>query len=223
MDAIIFDLDNTLLDLMRMKQLCIEAAVEGMIDAGLDMQQKKAEKMLFDLYGHNIEDQRIFQKFLKEVTGIVDPKMLAYAIIAYRRVKAGFLAPYPGTKRTLVALRGMGLKLAVVSDAPRHQAWQRLCILKLDDFFDEVVTFEDTRKRKPDPAPFRKALKTLGLKPEDTLMVGDWPERDMQGAKKLGMQTAFAKYGNTTGYKGKVADYTLNKITDLIEIVKKNH
>jgi len=223
MEAVIFDLDNTLLDLIRMKQLCIEAAVDGMIDAGLDMQQKKAEKMLFDLYGHNIEDQRIFQKFLKEATGKVDPKILAYAIIAYRRVKAGLLSPYPGTKRTLVALKEMGLKLAVVSDAPRNQAWHRLCILKLDDFFDVVVTYEDTHRRKPDPAPFRRALKALRMKPEDALMVGDWPERDMQGAKKLGMKTAFAKYGNTTGYKGKVADFTLNKITDLTKIVSKNH
>jgi len=220
MKAVIFDLDNTLLDLMRMKQLCIEASVDAMIDAGLEIPEKKAENLLTKMYMHNIEDQKIFQKFLREYTGKVDPRMLAYAILAYRRVKSGFLAAYPGTKRTLIALREKGLKLAVVSDAPREQAWQRLASLSLDDFFDIVVTYDDTRKRKPDPAPFRKALKALGIKAEDALMVGDWPERDMKGAKAIGMKTAFAEYGNTHHYRGKVADYTLKRITDLIKVAQ---
>jgi len=219
MKAVIFDLDNTLLDLMRMKKYCIDASIDAMIDAGLNMSKKRAEKELRALYMQNIEDQKIFQKFLRKVTGKIDPKMLAYAILAYRRIKSGFLAPYPGTKRTLIALKDKGLKLAVVSDAPREQAWLRLASLKLDDFFDTVVTYEDTRERKPSKKPFLRALKMLDVRPEDALMVGDWPERDMAGAKNIGMKTAFAKYGNTTGYKGKVADYELKRITDLIRIL----
>ena len=220
MKAVIFDIDNTLLNLMRMKDYCVDASIDAMIDAGLPLSKQKAKKLLNDMYIHNIEDQKIFQKFLKKVTGKVDPKILAHAILAYRRVKAGFLTPYPGTKPTLIALKEKGLKLAVVSDAPRLQAWTRLVSLSLDDFFDVIVTFEDTRSRKPSKKPFLKALKVLNVKPEDTLMVGDWIERDIKGAKSIGMKTAFAKYGNTTGIKGiKTADYVLHNISDLQKIL----
>lgn len=219
--AVIFDIDNTLLDLMKMKNYCIDASIDAMLDAGLPMPKKKAVNKLTDMYMHNIEDQKIFQKFLREATGKVDPRMLAYAILAYRRVKEGFLAPYPGTKPTLIAVKEAGLRLAVVSDAPREQAWLRLCALKLDDFFDTVVTYDDTRERKPSQKPFMKAVRQLGVAPEECLMVGDWPERDIAGAKKLGMKTAFAKYGNTMGSKGRDADFILESITDLQKIIKK--
>lgn len=224
MKAVIFDLDNTLVDLMRMKQYCIDASIDAMIDAGLELNKKRALRILHKLYDRNIEDQKIFQKFLKEVNGKVDPRMLAYAILAYRRVKAGFLTPYPGTKRTLIRLAEAGFKLAVLSDAPREQAWQRLCALKIDDFFKIVVTYEDTGKRKPNKEPFEKVLSQLKAQPAEVLMVGDWIERDIMGAKKLGMKTAFAKYGNTTGAKGsRNADYVLNGITDLIKLIPKLH
>ncbi len=220
MKAVIFDLDNTLLDLMRLKEECIDAAVDAMIDAGLAMPKAKALRLLKSMYMKDIENQRIFQRFLRKATGRVDPRMLAYAILAYRRVKSGFLAPYPGTKKTLIAVKEKGLSLAVVSDAPREQAWQRLCALNLDDFFDVVVTFDDTRRKKPAREPFLLALRRLRVAPKEALMVGDWPQRDIRGAQRTGMKTAFARYGNQN-FAGRVgADFVLDKITDLIAIVQ---
>ena len=51
-------------------------------------------------------------------------------------------------------------------------------------------------------------------------MVGDWPERDVAGAKLVGMKTAFAKYGDVFNTKDSGADYDLNNIS---EIVLLNH
>ena len=39
-------------------------------------------------------------------------------------------------------------------------------------------------ERKPSSKPFEMALNKLQLKPEDSLMIGDWPERDVVGANK---------------------------------------
>ena len=52
-------------------------------------------------------------------------------------------------------------------------------------------------------------------------MVGDWPERDIIGAKNVGMKTAFAKYGDTFNTKNSGADYVLEDISDLINIINK--
>ncbi len=194
--AIIFDLDNTLIDFMKMKRISCEQAIDAMIDAGLSIPKKKALEILYKIYEKKgIEDPRIFQKFLKRITGKIDYRKLAYAITAYRQARTGFLHPYPGTKRTLLKLKEKGLKLAIVSDAPKFKAWLRLVAMKIDDFFDVVVALEDTGRAKPSRMPFRAALKQLKLKPSQCLMVGDRPNIDLKGARQLGMKTCFARYG----------------------------
>ena len=218
--SVIFDLDNTLIDFMTMKKLSCDAAVSAMIGAGLNIDKDKAMKELFALYDKfGLEEKSIFQKFLKKTTKKVDYEVLASGIVAYRRVRTGFLEPYPHVSEVLFELKRRGIKLAIVSDAPRLKAWIRLVSMKINHLFDVVVTFDDTKKMKPSTAPFKVAFKKLKVKPQECLMVGDRPERDIKGAKKLGMLTCFAKYGNPKG-KGSKADYEINDIKELLEIVE---
>ncbi len=218
--AVIFDVDNTLIDFMKVKKIAVEEAVDAMIDAGLNIPKKKALEELYKVYFKvGLEDPKIFQKFLKKMTGKVDYQKLAYAIVAYRQARSGFLRPYPGTKRVLIKLKEMGLKLAVVSDAPKLKAWMRLVNMRIDDFFDVVVALEDTGRLKPSRLPFRAALRELKVKPSECLMIGDRPSRDIKGARQLGMKTCLAKYG----FQGKTkvkADFVINDISELIEKVK---
>lgn len=217
--AILFDLDNTLIDFMRMKKMSCEAAINAMIDAGLKVNKDKAIKLLFELYDkHGLEDPKIFQKFLKKILGKVEHRILAYGIVAYRSVKSGFLEPYPHTHYVLLKLKSKGLKLGIVTDAPRLKAWLRLAAMKIADFFNAVVTFEDTKQLKPSELPFKAAMKKLKLKPEECLMVGDMPHRDIIGAKALGMKTCFASYGNIKTKKSN-ADFVIKDIKGLLKIV----
>ncbi len=217
--AVIFDLDNTLIDFMSMKKISCDAAICAMIGAGLDIDKDKALKNLFSLYDkHGMEDKIIFQRFLRKLAKNIDYEVLASGIVAYRRVRAGFLEPYPHVAQVLFELKKRGIKLAIVSDAPRLKAWIRLVSMKINHLFDVVVTFDDTNELKPSIIPFRAAFKKLKLKPHECLMVGDRPERDIKGAKKLGMLTCFAKYGNPKA-KGN-ADYEINDIKELLEIAE---
>jgi len=218
--SVIFDLDNTLIDFMAMKRHSCEAAISAMIDAGLDAEKEKAIKELFALYDkYGLEEKTIFQKFLKKVDKKINYEILASGIVAYRRVRTGFLEPYPHVAQVLFELKRRGIKLAIVSDAPRLKAWIRLVSMKLNHLFDVVVTFDDTKKMKPSTKPFEVAFKKLKLKPQQCLMVGDRPERDIKGAKKLGMATCFAKYGNPKATASE-ADYEIDDIKELLEIVE---
>ena len=218
--AILLDLDNTLVDFMKMKKKSCNAAINAMIKHGLHLSKPKAEKQLFKLYEeHGIEDQTIFQKFLKKTTGKIDYRLLAEAITAYRKAQFPGLKPYKTVIPTLKKLRGKGLKLAIVSDAPKLKLWLRLSEMGLSDFFDAVFALEDTRREKPHPRPFKKALRTLGIKPKEALFVGDWPERDILGAKKVGMKTCLAKYGLTNPVKGIKADYEIDSFKELLYII----
>ncbi|MFL3051450.1 MAG: HAD-IA family hydrolase [Candidatus Neomarinimicrobiota bacterium] len=219
--AIIFDLDNTLLDFMNMKKMAITAAVDGMVEAGLNVVPSDAYNKIVDLYEiGGWENQEILNDFLKEICGEVDYKFLAAGIVAYRRARDAALTLYPGVQKTLIKLSKLGLKLAIISDAPRREAWLRICYLNLHNFFDLVLTFDDIGKRKPSPKGFEMALKTFNLLPREVLMVGDWPERDMEGAKRLGIKTIFAKYGDTFGTVESGADWEAEDIFEIVNIVK---
>lgn len=220
--AVIFDLDNTLVDFMKIKQVAIDAAADAMIDAGLPMKKKQVYDRIFKVYEEKgIEYQQVFDSFLIQALGKIDMKILAAGVIAYRRARESVLVSYPKVTITLLELLKRGLKLAVVSDAPRLQAWLRLCGLNIHNYFDVVVTFDDTNKRKPDAEPFKKTLELLKLKPSEVIMVGDWPERDIIGAKPLGMKTVFARYGDTFGTKHSGANWDIDDIYELVSIIDK--
>ncbi len=223
--AVLFDLDNTLIDFLRMKHTSVEAAVTAMIDAGLPMKKGKALRLLWDLYDdYGIEYGEILQEFLAKALGKIDYNMLSRGIIAYRRVKAGFLEPYPHVIPTLIKLKERGYRLGVVSDAPRMRAWLRLAAMKITDFFDVVITMDDAEgKLKPDPLPYEMALKKLKLNAKECVFVGDNTNRDILGARKLGMVTVLAKYGEWSGpsKKAKKPDYEITDISQLLKILER--
>ena len=220
LNAVIFDLDNTLLDFMKMKEYAVKAAISGMQEAGLKIDTEKAYERIIDMYNEEgWEHQKIFDLFLTETIGHVDNKLLAAGIVSYRRAREANLQVYPNVNSTLSELMKMGIQLAVVSDAPSREAWMRLYYLNLHHIFDVVLTFDDTGERKPSPVPFKMALEKLNCAAENTLMVGDWPERDVEGAKQLGMKTIFARYGDTFGTTDSGADWDVDDIHQIVEIV----
>ncbi len=219
--AIVFDLDNTLVDFMAMKRQAIDAAVGAMIDAGLNLTVDEAKARIDVIYKERgIEFQNVFDELLYDIFKKVDFKILSAGIIAYRRAREAALVPYPHVYMALMELLKRGLRLGVVSDAPAREAWLRLCYLNFHHIFHSVVTFDDTGQRKPHEGPFRKALELLGAQPHEALMVGDWAERDMVGAANIGMKTVFARYGDTFGTVETHADFEIGDIKELLAIVE---
>lgn len=222
--AVIFDLDNTLVDFMKMKRLSIEAALTAMIDAGLQLSLTEASAEIDKIYKEQgIEYQQVFDLFLTQQLGMINHKILSSGIVAYRKAREANLIPYPHVYSSLNQLVKMGIKLGILSDAPSKEAWLRLAYLNFHHIFDEVVTFDDTGERKPSPVPFMAILKKLSVKPEEAVMVGDWAERDIVGASNVGIKTAFAKYGDTFNTPFHYADYELNDFSEIIEIINKEN
>ena len=216
--AVLFDLDQTLIDFLGMKKKASKKAATAMIKAGLKLDKRKAGEKLFDFYlKHGIDSDTAFTEFIKKVNGKLNYKILAAGINAY--LSAKLIGPYTNVKPTLKKLKRKRIKLGIVTDAPVLKAWKRLNAMGLDDMFDVVVAFEDTKKKKPHQLPFKLASKRLKIRPEDVLFVGDWPERDIQGAKKAGMKTVFAKYGGKRSRCN--ADYIIDDIKEILDIIDK--
>ena len=82
--GVIFDLDNTLLDFMKMKEVAVKSAIRGMIEAGLEIDEVKSFKDIISIYEEfGWENQKVFDVFLDKSIGYVDNKFLAAGIVAY--------------------------------------------------------------------------------------------------------------------------------------------
>ncbi len=218
--AVFFDLDNTLVDFMRMKKEAVKAAVAAMLDAGHEMTYKETYDSIMSIYDEEgIEYQTVFDHFLKAHYGVINHKILAAAVVAYRRAREATLVLYPHVTATLMKLVKNGIKLAVISDAPVKQVWLRLCYLNLHNYFDTVITTEETGEPKPSPKPFHLALQTFKIDASEALMLGDWPERDIAGANNVGIKTVFARYGALHDLDRSGAMYEIEDISQLLNII----
>ena len=222
---LILDLDNTIIDFVRLKRNAIDSGLSSMAEAGMIFDKEEAQKRIMEIYEEKgWEYQEVFNDFILETNnGILDYKFLASGIVGYRRAKEVSLVPYPQVTSTLFKLAKRGLKLGIVTDAPSREAWLRLCYLNLHNVFDEVVTSTDTGKLKPAPEPFKEILKRLQVSADEALMIGDWPERDMVGAAAVGMKSVFARYGDSFDTIDSGADYVIDDFNEILDIIDREN
>lgn len=213
--AVIFDMDNTLFDLVSAKlQACRE--VTGYIGRG------SAE----DLFSYflrrqgGFEDPANIRDFLAD-HGCFDPATYERCCRIYRAEKIANLVTYPGVPRTLSLLEEHGYPMALVTDAGSQDAMARLNHTGLAGFFDPVVTFELTGSYKPSTLPFLYALEKMAKGSAETILVGDSPRRDIAPGKILGMKTVYARYGDHFPKAGTTggADHAIDDIRDLAAII----
>ena len=70
--GVIFDLDNTLLDFMQMKQFAVKSAIKGMIEAGLFIDEILAYNEIISIYEEfGWENQKVFDVFIKKQIGLL--------------------------------------------------------------------------------------------------------------------------------------------------------
>ncbi|MFQ1002579.1 HAD family hydrolase [Modestobacter sp. SSW1-42] len=82
----------------------------------------------------------------------------------------------PGARDLLVAVRAAGLRSALVTTTPRRVATlvlDRIAAELGEDLFDVTVCGDEAGLRKPDPAPYLKAMADLGVDPGSSLVVED--------------------------------------------------
>lgn len=98
---------------------------------------------------------------------------------------------FPDAKRTLLTLRKKGYRLALISNT--H--WRVLESLKKEfrKYFDVITLSYEHGYAKPHPSIFLFTLKKLQTTADNSLHVGDDPIADIEGAKNVGMKTAFIK------------------------------
>lgn len=130
---------------------------------------------------------------------------------------------FPGMSTLVKYLSAEGYKLGIVSSRIRGSLEAGLDKFGLLKTFDVVVSCEDSKEAKPSPVPAQIALKQLGIKPEDAIMIGD-TKFDIGCANNAGMHSILMDWGFTdvdrTEYLYK-AEYVVHSTPELREAIEK--
>jgi phosphoglycolate phosphatase len=116
----------------------------------------------------------------------------------YIAINGQHSAVYPGVLQGLAALRGLGLRLACLTNKPNAFAQPLLAQKGLDVFFEFAFGGDAFARKKPDPLPLLQTCKALGTDPGHTLMVGD-SQNDADAARAAGCPVVLVGYGYNHG------------------------
>lgn len=215
-DCVLFDLDNTLVDFISAKQQACAAVIDYLGYGDPDE--------LFSYFlsmRHGFEDYGNIFDYLSDL-GINGSGAYLRSCTIYEEVKLTHIRPYHGMKEALTALRSEGLRLGVVTDADSYHAEKRLKKANLFNFFDIVMTPDMSGSKKPNPNSFLMALDFLRTDPMHAICVGDSIRRDIEPAKRLGMCTIHAAYGDWHPKETKenpIRTLRINRPKDLIRLI----
>jgi HAD superfamily hydrolase (TIGR01509 family) len=162
--ALLFDLDGTLAET---DSLHLPTWVDALEPYGVDVDE--------EFYKERISGRstgEIVRDLLPDLTD-EEGRSIGDAKEASFRERAAELEPLPGLADFIEHGRDRGLKIALVTNAPEENVEAILPALNLRDFFDVVVLADDLEAVKPDPAPYRAALKKTGVPAEVALAFED--------------------------------------------------
>ncbi len=104
------------------------------------------------------------------------------------------IRPYPGVGDLLGALSQRGARLAVVTSKSRDTVNMAFRSIPVEDYFDTVVSADDTDFHKPHPQPLMLAMRRLAAAPGETIYIGDSPF-DIKAGQAAGVRTAAVGWG----------------------------
>ena len=215
---VLFDMDNTLFDFIAAKLIACREILSYIAEGEENIAEDPLELFGYFLRGtHGFEDYENIRDYIQE-RRLFTTQRYTQCCEIYEREKLQNIELYPGVKDTLDKLKKLGLRLAIITDADSYHALARLTRVELMYSFDTLISADMTGTKKPDPAHFLFALQALGARPEESLVVGDSIRRDILPARKLGLKTAYASYGDwrLAEEMDLCFDFRLNKFSDLL-------
>ena len=230
--AICFDLDDTLFDYRGYMSGC-ETYLCRITGAYLGIPLQRCisafQRVKKDLYRSRPLDPSVFDwntrmsRLISALGGNIDPDVFETLFEDFWTRFLSQITPYPDVLDTLVYLRNEGKTTAIISNGIRTQQEDKVVRLGISNLVDHQFYSEDVGKNKPAPAIFRKALKNLGVRPEEALMVGDLCYVDIKGARDVGLHTCWYRAGAYANllpkHPGEEPEFTITELSKLKSII----
>jgi len=200
-DALLLDLDDTLLDYSGGADRCWTEACHAACTT-MGLASEPLVTALAEVRRWFWEDparhRRERVNMLKAWQGIVSHALDSLGMPGRDDIAAAVAHDFAARRRqrmhlfedaleTLERFRAAGVPLGLVTNGDAGQQRDKIERFDLARFFGVIVIEGEFGAGKPDEVVYRHALSALGARPETTSMVGDHLEFDVGGSQRLGM------------------------------------
>lgn len=180
--AVLFDLDGTVVDTVELIRESHRHAVKSVLGKDLP------DDVLVARVGQPLPEQ--MEAF--------DPDQVEDLLQAYQRWNRqntrALIREYVGIAELLASLSEEGRPLGIVTSKRASVVELAWAELPLRQYFDTIVTADDTTEHKPNPAPVFLALERLGAAADEATFVGDAPF-DLRAARAAGVRAVGVTWG----------------------------
>jgi putative hydrolase of the HAD superfamily len=216
--AIIFDLDNTILDRTSTFKNFTGSFLRNYFDH-LDNTQEILERIiLLDKDGYK-DKQELFSELLGELPWKVKPpitELLDYYNKEY--VKNAILMDQ--AREVIQHIRKKNYKTGLITNGKTLIQYGKIDQVGLRNDFDIIIVSEEAGFKKPDPRIFEMALRKLDLRPDECIYIGDHPLNDIEGAANIGMQTIWMKVNQPWNDDLKTKPlHTIDRLSALFKLI----
>ena len=208
LDAVLFDLDGTLVDsapdlVAAMQRLCRELGQAEPDADGVRAVVSKGGRAMLRRGLPGLDDARY-------------DALLPRFLDLYAADIAQLSRPFDGVEALIAAIESRGARWGVVTNKPGWLARPLLQQLGWSQRSAALVSGDCLPLKKPDPAPILHACELAGIAPERCIYVGD-DVRDIQAGRAAGMFTVAAAWGYLDGEdpQGWAADWVAESAEDL--------
>ncbi|MDG0789902.1 HAD family hydrolase [Cohnella ginsengisoli] len=184
--AVLFDLDNTLLDRTRTFQNFTSSFVRTYFSHDPKTDSIAARIIELDQDGYK-EKTLLFTELLQELPWLTKPELnelMDYYSEHY--VKNALLMEHAVETMSYIRRK---YKLGLITNGRTAIQYGKIDRLGIRDNFNFILVSEEAGVKKPDNRIFKMASDKLGVSPEQCLYIGDHPKNDIEGAGLAGMKT----------------------------------
>jgi HAD superfamily hydrolase (TIGR01662 family) len=217
-EAVIFDLDGTLIDSIDIYFKIVEKAL-----ATLNLPQVSRQRILAAAESEDFNWALVLPEAkMDRKDEIIDEAWQIINEIAPQMFRQN-VKLIPGADTILRNLSSRGLKIGLVTSTQRQYLKNKMRPLEsagVDTLFEIIITSDDAHKRKPAPEPLLECAKRLQVNPDKCIYVGD-TQIDIKAGKAAGMQTVSVQTGfdEYEALKKENPDAIIDGIRDLMAVI----
>ena len=187
----LFDLDGTLVDRLPSLEAFLPKQYKK-YSAGKPLAESYTQRFLeLERNGHTAKHE-VYQTLIDEFRLNASEKEL---ITDFRQNAFKVRKTQPGAQRVLGQLQRQGHRLGVVTNGSAQAQTQKLRASGLDALVEFSLISEELGTRKPEPEIFLAAAQRFDVAASRCIFVGDHPEKDIVGARGVGMRTVWLRHG----------------------------
>lgn len=197
-DAIFFDLDNTLVPTRAVdERVCNEVKLLLRKEWRLteSAAQKTCEVFLrqFRLRPDHSELELDAWRILLWVSALgADYQHLAEEVYeVWKKLRYTYMTLDGPAANLLSALRKHNYTIGLITNGPSRSQWEKIAQIGAEDYFDSILVSGDLNCEKPQPEIFHLACQQLNVHPNKSCMIGDKLETDILGGKLAGLAATF--------------------------------